>query len=343
MNLPSYEFLSAPLWLITLLHVVTLTLHFVAMGALFGGLGALLLLRVPGKWTHPRVAALVRLLPTLMALTVTLGVAPLLFLQLVYHRQVYSAAIVSAWFWLDVVGAVIVAYYLLYAVTLGRGKGGAPAVGKLATAFFLLLYVSLVLSSVFTLAETPTTLAAAWADDASGLVLNPDFGRWVPRWLHLVAGALGLGSFVLAVFVRDDAELSAAARTSTLWAMIAAILLGVGALAGLGEHLVPYMRSAAVWWMLGSLLCALGALHFLFRKRLQAAGALLFVSLVAMVMQRQVARLVALGDGFDPGAVAVRPQWGVFALFLLCFLAMLAVIAWMLRLYFAPPNTAGRA
>ena len=92
----SYEFLPAPLWLITLLHLVTLTLHFVAMGALFGGLGALLLTRVDAKWSRPAVASMVKLLPTLLALTVTLGVAPLLFLQLVYHRQVYAAAIVSA-------------------------------------------------------------------------------------------------------------------------------------------------------------------------------------------------------------------------------------------------------
>ncbi len=37
MNLPDYQFLSAPLWLITVLHVLTLTLHFVAMNFLFGG------------------------------------------------------------------------------------------------------------------------------------------------------------------------------------------------------------------------------------------------------------------------------------------------------------------
>lgn len=343
MNLPSYEFLSAPLWLITLLHVVTLTLHFVAMGALFGGLGALLLLRADGKWSHPRVAVLVRLLPTLMALTVTLGVAPLLFLQLVYHRQVYAAAIVSAWFWLAVVGAVIVAYYLLYAVALGSHKAIRLPVRRLALAFLFLLFVSLVLSSVFTLAETPAALAAAWAADASGAVLNPEVGRWVPRWLHLVAGALTLGSFALALFVRDDQDLFAAAKKSYLWTMVAAILLGFGALAGLGDDLLPYMRSAAVWWMTASLLLALGSLHFLFGKRFLAAGGLLFASLLGMVVQRHLARLLVLGDALDPGALTVAPQWGVFALFLVCFVAMLAVVAWMLRLYFAKGAAPGGA
>ena len=32
MNLPDYNFISAPLWLVTILHVVTLTVHFVVEG-----------------------------------------------------------------------------------------------------------------------------------------------------------------------------------------------------------------------------------------------------------------------------------------------------------------------
>jgi len=340
-NLPSYEFLSAPLWLITLLHVVTLTLHFVAMGMLFGGTAALVLGRRAGRYEHPRIARYVRLLPTLMALTVTLGVAPLLFLQLVFHRQVYAAAIVSAWPWLGVVAAAIVAYYLFYSIAMSHRSQADVAPARLRWALLFLLFISLVLSSVFTFAERPATIAAAWAADASGLVFNPELGRWLPRWLHLLAGALALGSFALAAFVRDDDELFASARTSYLWSQTAAMVLGVGALVGLGDALVPYMRSPAVWWMLGSLLLALGSIHFLYRKRLVAAGALLFVSLLAMVVNRQIARLVVLGEALDPAAIAVRPQWSVFALFLVCFVAMLGVVAWMLKLFFGDGARAG--
>lgn len=329
--LPSYEFLSVPLWIVTLLHLVTLTLHFVAMGALFGGVGVLLMGRRDERWRTPAVRRYVQLLPTLMAFTVTLGVAPLLFLQLVYHRTAYAAAIVSGWFWLAVVAAVIAAYYLLYAAALGREE----RIGRrLGLAFLFLLFVSLVYSSVFTLAERPETLAAAWAANPAGTSLNPEVGRWVPRWLHVVAGALTLGAFAVAFAARDDEELFASARTSYLWSMVAAIVLGVGALAGLGDDLVGYMRSPAVWWMLGSLLLAAGSLHLLWKRRVGAAGTLLFGSLFAMVVQRHLARLVVLGDALDPGAIPVRPQWGVFALFLVAFVLMLGVIGWMLRLFF---------
>jgi len=339
MNLPSYEFLSAPLWLITLLHVVTLTLHFVAMGMLFGGTAALVLNRRLGRSPHASVARYVRFLPTLMALTVTLGVAPLLFLQLVYHRQVYAAAIYSAWPWLGVVAAAIVAYSLLYSIAMSRREPSEVAPARLRWALLFLLFVSLVLSSVFTLAERPATIAWAWSANASGWALNPDLGRWLPRWLHMLSGALALGSFALAVFVRDDDELFASTRASYLWSQIATMLLGVGALVGLGDDLVPYMRSAAVWWMLAAVVLALGSLHFVFRKQLVAGGALLFVSLLAMVVNRHVARLVVLGDALDPASLAVKPQWSVFVLFLVCFVAMLGIVAWMLNLFFGEKKT----
>ena len=44
-----------------------------------------------------------------------LVVAPLLFVQLTYAKPIYSASITSAWLWLNIIGAVIIGYYCLYA------------------------------------------------------------------------------------------------------------------------------------------------------------------------------------------------------------------------------------
>jgi hypothetical protein len=99
MNLPNYEFLPAPLWLVTTLHLVTLTLHFVAMNFLLGGVIIVLHAAIRKRWDDPTLLHFGRLFPAAMAATVTLGVAPLLFLQVVYPKQVYAAAIVSGWFW----------------------------------------------------------------------------------------------------------------------------------------------------------------------------------------------------------------------------------------------------
>ena len=97
MNLPDYNFIPAPLWLITVLHILTLTLHFVAMNFLVGGVIIVLWGKFTDRWNHPVVKKFISAFPSAMAATVTLGVAPLLFVQLVYHRQVYAASIVSGW------------------------------------------------------------------------------------------------------------------------------------------------------------------------------------------------------------------------------------------------------
>ena len=55
MNLPDYEFLSAPLWLVTVLHLLTFTLHLVAMNFLLGGVIIVLHAAVRRRW-HQRTA-----------------------------------------------------------------------------------------------------------------------------------------------------------------------------------------------------------------------------------------------------------------------------------------------
>ena len=124
MNLPDYNFLPAPLWLITVLHILTLTLHFVAMNFMVGGIIVILFGKFENKWQNAVVQKFVKLFPSAMAATVTLGVAPLLFVQLVFHRQTYAASIVSGWFWLGIIVAAIVAYYFLYAGAFSKKKTG---------------------------------------------------------------------------------------------------------------------------------------------------------------------------------------------------------------------------
>ena len=124
MQLPDYNFLSAPLWLVTLLHILTLTLHFAAMNFLVGGIIVLLWGKFTDRWEDPTVRTFIKYFPTATAATVTLGVAPLLFVQLVYHRQVYAASIVSGWFWLMITVVLMISYYFLYGASLTEQKDG---------------------------------------------------------------------------------------------------------------------------------------------------------------------------------------------------------------------------
>ena len=53
-------------------------------------------------------------LPTLMAATITFGVAPLLFLQVLYGRAFFASAVLMAWLWLAVIPLLLCGYYAAY-------------------------------------------------------------------------------------------------------------------------------------------------------------------------------------------------------------------------------------
>jgi len=335
MSLPDYNFLSAPLWLITILHVTTLTLHLAAMNFVFGGLIVLVFGRMNDKWRDPTVKTFVKLLPTAMAVTVTLGVAPLLFLQLVYSQQAYAAAIVSAWPWLMIFVAVIVAYYCLYAASFAAGGETGRLPLYLGLVLVLLTYVSLVYSTVFSMAERPDLYRMLYVADQSGLVVNNDVGSWLLRWLHALSGAVAVGGFFVALIGRNNEPAFRLGRSFFVGGVIAASLGGMGYLLTLGSHIAPFMRSAAIWVLTVSIVLTLGSVYFFFKKKFLAAGALLFLSLLAMVSTRHLLRLIVLEGEFDPSSIPVVPQWTVFALFLVCFAAAIGAVAYMLKLYFS--------
>jgi hypothetical protein len=340
MNLPNYEFLSAPLWLVTTLHVLTLTLHFVAMNFLLGGVIIVLHAGIRKRWDDPTLLKFVRLFPAAMAATVTLGVAPLLFVQLVYHRQVYSAAIVSGWFWLNVITAVIIAYYALYRAALKGEKSGKVGKRALLLALLGLVYVSLVYSSVFSLAEQPKLIHSLYAQDQSGLVVNPAIGDYLLRWLHMILGAVTVGGFFVGMLGRNQPEAYQTGKQYFVVGMVLASLAGMAYLLSLLPILPAFMRTPAIWALTVAVLLSLGSLHFFFKKNFCASGTMLFVSMLGMVYARHTVRLLKLAGEFDPSVWRVAPQRGPFAMFLICFVSALAVVAYMLRLFFGASKSA---
>jgi hypothetical protein len=333
MALADSSFLPAPLWLITALHILTLSLHLTVMSCLVGSLVIVLWGKLAGRWQDPTVRKLVRLLPTGMAATATLGVAPLLFLQLVYPRQVYAAAIVSGWLWMGIIAAVIIGYYFLYGAAMSAQSGAGRRSIYLTLSLCALVYVSLVYSSTFALAERPLEIKALYAQYHAGALLNPHLGDYFLRWLHMILGALTLGGFSVALLGRDNPPAFRLGRAFFLWGMVLNAIAGLSYLLSLADYLPAFAHSAGLYSLtLGLALAALSAYLFL-RDRFLPSGLALFVSLVTMVVNRHILRLVKLGGHYDPSSLRVAPQWSVFVLFVVCLVVALASIGYMLHLF----------
>jgi hypothetical protein len=340
MNLPNYEFLSAPLWLVTTLHLLTLTLHFVAMNFLFGGLIIVLHASLRKRWDDPTLRKFVRLFPSAMAAMVTLGVAPLLFLQMTFPKPVYSAAIVSGWFWLGVIGAVIITYYALYWCSLRSERTSKVSLSALLLALAGLVYVSAVYSSVFAMAERPGLIHELYAKNQCGLVFNPATGDYVLRWLHMVLGAVTVGGFFVGMLGRNELVTFQTGKAYFVGGMALASVAGIAYLMTLQPILAQFMQTRASWVLLVAILLSLGSLHFFFKRNFCISGTMLFVSMLGMVYIRHIVRLLRLGGQFRPDSFRVAPQWGPFALFLVCFVIALVVVAYMLRLFFGAKRAA---
>lgn len=339
MNLPDYNFLSAPLWLVTLLHWITLTLHFIAMNFVLGGGLVLLFGKLDDKWNHPVVQRFIKLFPSLMAATVSLGVAPLLFVQLTYSRQVYSAAIVSAWPWLLIFVAAMVAYYLLYGASFGKNVKYSTL---LALALICMAYVSFIYSATFALVERPSAIAQYYANNQSGLFINPDIGAYALRWLHMILGALTVGGFFVGLLGRTDDKIFALGKKFFLYGMVTTMVVGLIYLFTLGDNMVPFMRSYGIWSLTVGAILSLGALHFFFKKSFLAAATMTFVSMLTMVITRHVLRLVRLEETWDPAYMPIKVQWSVLIAFLICFVLALGLIWYMLRLYLGRAEAPGQ-
>src|SRR5580698_4637826 len=117
--------LPAPVWLLKLLHIVTLSLHFVAVEMLLGGLLLAVLLSLFRNSPNSNVAAraLARRLTVVMTYVINLGVPPLLFAQVLYGRALYTSSVMIGARWIAVVPALVLAYWLLYRFAAGLEAG----------------------------------------------------------------------------------------------------------------------------------------------------------------------------------------------------------------------------
>jgi hypothetical protein len=342
MNLPDYHFLSAPLWFITALQILVVTLHFAAMNLVFGGLVFVIISRIIKRHDLVVVKLWVKLAPTAMAGTVTLGVAALLFLQVVFPGQFYSASIVSGWFWLLVIAVAICAYYLLY---LGAFHPSASIHSSwiwLGLTLFCFLYISFVYSSTFSLMERPELCRELYRRVQSGWVLNGDLTSYLSRWLHMLSGALMVGGFWVGWLGRNDDRSFVLAKWFTLGGMLLAFLFGMLYLVVLGPVIPDLMRSPAAWNLTLSILLSMGALHLFFKKKFGLAGLSLFVSMAGMVQVRHYLRLIMLKGYYDPASVQISPQWSVIALFICSFLLAIGLLVYMWRLFFLEPIRKGK-
>jgi hypothetical protein len=344
----------APPFLLWALLQLTFLLHIVAMNVVLGGSILALHWRFSRRPEGARqraalLAFFAKALPVAVAAAVTFGVAPLLFVQVLYGRLFFTSSILMAWLWLAIVPLVILAYYGVYLLAF-RGEALRGARGVLSLVTLLFAVVAFLQVQNATRSIRPDTFLDAYRASGRGLTLNLGDPTFWPRYLHVLLGAVAVAALGTALYGilrrRRDPELAAWAirRGTTVYGLATAanVFVGLVFLLALPRPVLIRLVGGDAWAMTllalgiflsvaaaGLALLALGA-----KNAVRATWAqlwLLAATLVVMVLLRDQVRRIALRDaGFEP-AGRVATQWGPLAVFLVLLVAAAATIGWMAR------------
>ena len=345
--------LPAPPWLLEFLLVFTFILHLVAMDFILGGVIILTVSSYLGRRDsrhHEFTRRVSRALPSVTAFTITLGVAPLLFLQLVYGQLFYTSSALMAWYWLAVVFLVLLGYYGVYWYQMQHQELGPKALWVIVAATILFLHVAFLFTQNMTAMLHPQDFYSLFLSGRVGTILGPVTLSNLARLAHFVAAAAALAGLGVALLSRrwqtESPELAAwGRRYGVAWFMggtLVQFLVGLWFLFSLPVEIRQALADDKL--SLGVLLLgiALALVALLAAPKSLRASSLAIVGTVSlMAFLRHLVRLAYLRPYFDPRLLPIRGQWVIFSIFVALLVAGLATVGWMLYVFYRPAASGG--
>jgi len=346
--------IPGPAWLFHVLLVFTFFLHLLFMNVTLGGtlMAAVAQLQSGGRPDDYRSVLAARLMGVNtygISLTITTGIAPLLFVQVLYQQYFYVATILIAWVWLFMLVMLMFGYYAAYLYkfrgTPTRGSGGT---GWLLVAALFFLLIAMVHVAVNLIHSQPEKWASLLGNP---LAILGDAAYW-PRLLHFVLASLGFSGLIIAWWaVRQagkgiDTELNAQIASFgwkwALWTTLLQVIDGFVLLVVLPRHVLSGLMTGGAATLVPltlSILLGLGLLMMLARstnpveKPGLVSGVLggMILTIAIMSITRHQVRALYLEPVTSQFELVTAPQWGNFILFALLLVVGLITVFYMVR------------
>ena len=347
--------LPAPYWLFKLLLTVTFFLHILAMNFMLGGavLAVVARFTTRGKQFRNRIFLdLAKKIPVFLAATITIGIAPLLFVQAIYGQYFYTSTILMAWPWFLLLVILCIAYYGFYFVAYNGQRRPGPAGIVLLVSLVLVLIVGFLQSTNATLMQTPTHWAAKYFASPTGWSNNLSDPTLIPRYLHFVTSAIAVGGIllVLLALVRWEKDriyatyLFQYGGKAFMYATMAQFIIGIWFLISIPRDLRmlfmgdnPLASALFGIGILGTVASIFLMSDALRKQNIKVAAygvtGILAVVILTMIIMRDILRDAYLEPYFHPHQFAVKTQWAVLPVFLVLFLGGVALWLLMLQRY----------
>ena len=344
--------LPAPYWVFKLLLLITFLLHILAMNFMLGGA----VLALAARWRKSNrelgnriFVDLSKKLPALLPATITLGIAPLLFVQVLYGQFFYTSSIIVAWPWFLVLVLLTIAYYGFYYASFNSGKNPGKAGVVMLGSVILAFIIGFIYSNNLTLSLAPSRWARKYFAGRSGWNLNLSEPTLIPRFLHFFVAAVAMGGLLLVFLAlanwRRDSEYARSllrfGGKAFMFSTMVQFVVGLGFLATLPKNvgllLVGGSRvatSLVAIGIAGGIAAIFVMSHAVRRENIHraayVASGITGLVILSMVVIRDIVRDAYLRPYYRPDQFVVKTQWSVFPLFLVLFAA--GVILWFVML-----------
>ncbi len=321
----------------------TTVLHFLAMNTMLGtGIIALASSLAGRNRNFKTIETIGSKLPFTLAFTINMGVAPLLFIQVLYGHFFYTSSVLMGVYWLSIICILLIAYYCTYIYDFKFDAIGSARIFLLAAGVLLLLFIGFLFSNNLTLMLTPEKWIQYFSD-RSGTIINLSEPTLIPRYLHFAFASIAIGGLSLALwgtytgltFTKEGKRTIKQGMKWFTFATLAQIPIGVWFFISLPENVTALFMGKDVFatalFTIG-LIGAVAALVFGFRNAIRSCTAAAVFTVVVMTIMRDLVRRAYLKPYFSISSLKVEPQYTPLILFLAALIAGLFTVAYMIRL-----------
>ncbi len=236
--IPSPDPIAVPgdIGLILFLLYLTFFIHVVLMNVMLGGIFLTFVSELVSRLTkdgavrenHIHLAEKMgHILPFSVSLTVTFGIAPLLFVQSIYGQFFYTSSVLMATIWLSVVLLIVIGYYSLYAYTRGFEKWANRRYLFMGLSFVMFATIAFIYTNNLTLMQTPQKWLEIYTrTNGSGWHWNMDEATLIPRYLHFLFSSFAVAGLLVTILGVREADVNRSGfmkKWGGLWFVVATL------------------------------------------------------------------------------------------------------------------------
>lgn len=341
---PTPDPISVPAGWFRVFLIGTFFLHILAMNLMVGGAVLAFVAGIKGRKAYVFDAlsrSLSKLLTFLIAFTINLGIAPLLFLQVLYGHFFYVSSILMAAIWLLSLGLLLAAYLSAYVYKFKFEQLGGKGPLVIGATVILFILIGFIFSNNLTLMLRPERWLV-YFQNPHGTFLNIGEPTLWPRFSHFMTASVAVGGLFIALLGHLKRKTAAKmAKDCIAWGLrwfahATAVQIAIGfwflislpagiRILFLGGDLV--LSGLLLMGVTASVVALMAGL----RGRLWPAMTATLATIFSMILVRDQVRNAYLSPFFKLSDLPLEPQYGPLLVFLAALMLGVGVIIFLVR------------